>query len=494
MTQGAVPGESPVEGGQVPAKGSARVTPAASPPASQVYGSKPAPGRAQVPLVSSPPSPSGRAQVPLDSLLQPAAPAARRRGWNQLLGGRLRRASRRQRLLLGVILPVFLFVAALGSGSALQMRRTLPTATLVTELAATMRIPGAAVTLPWPDQGSAEVMVEGLGRLGGSNSDQPAPIGSVAKVMTAYLILKKHPLQGDEEGPTLRVTQADVADFEQRKRTNQSQVVVRAGEELTERDALEALLLPSANNIAKMLAVWDAGFESAFVDDMNAAAGELGMKATTYTDPSGYLPTTTSTAADQVTLARAALKFDVFADLVALEKATIPVAGTVANYNDLLGELGVFGIKTGSTNEAGGNLLFAARLTAGTRSLTVVGAVFNQPGAHTTEQLAKVNTEVRRLLRAVRGTVREYTLVDARPIGTLRTAWETTAPVAPATPLKVVGWPGMAVPVQVIPAPGAEAAAGAVVGSVRAAGVRVELTTTAATAPPSVWWRLTRLP
>ena len=45
-----------------------------------------------------------------------------------------------------------------------------------------------------------------------------------------------------------------------------------AGEKLTERDALEALLLPSANNVAHMLAVWDAGGEDAFITKMNDAA------------------------------------------------------------------------------------------------------------------------------------------------------------------------------------------------------------------------------
>ncbi len=388
-----------------------------------------------------------------------------------------------------------LLVVFLGGGAAAQLTRDLPTATLTTTVAASMRIPGEAVSMPWPDTGSAELMIEGLGRLGGSGGDKAAPIGSVAKVMTAYVILRDHPLDGAEEGPTLTVTAADVADYQRRIASNQSLVPVKAGEKLSERDAIEALMLPSANNIAHQLAIWDAGSEAAFVDKMNAAADELGMTDSDYSDPSGYLPTTVSTAPDQVKLARAALTMEVFAEIVALPSATIPVAGKIRNYNDLLGVNGVFGIKTGSTDEAGGNLLFAARLTVAGRKLTIVGAVFNQPGANTPEQLAAVNKEVKALLKAVAKTVKQYTLLPADPVGEVTTAWGASSTVRPATPLKVVGWPGLSVPLKVTTtAPGDAVTAGQAVGTVQASGVRVDLRADSTTADPSLWWRLTRRP
>jgi D-alanyl-D-alanine carboxypeptidase (penicillin-binding protein 5/6) len=399
-----------------------------------------------------------------------------------------RRRRSRIRLVLAVLLP-----GLLGAGVGVQLTRDLPAATVATSVADTLRIPGAAPDLPWPARGTAELMIEGLGRVGGSGDADPEPIGSVAKVMTAYVILKNHPLSGDQEGPSITVTAADVADYRRRIASNQSLVPVVAGSRMTQRDALEALMLPSANNVAHMLAVWDAGSEGAFVDRMNAAAAELGLTGSRYTDPSGYLPSTTSTAADQVTLARAALKMPVFAAIVAQPSATIPVAGTVRNYNDLLGRQGVFGIKTGSTTQAGGNLVFAARLTVGARTLTVVGAVFNQPGAHTPEQLAEVNRVVRRLLTAVRRAVRVHTLLPADPVGRVTTAWGATAAVRPAAPVRVAGWPGLAVPVRVsTTAVDGRVPAGAAVGAVQAHGVRVELRTDTATDPPPAWWRLTR--
>lgn len=402
------------------------------------------------------------------------------------------RAGRRR---LGIVGVVVLLAVLLGSGVAVQLTRDLPAATLTTSIADTLRIPGARPSLPWPASGSAELMIEGLGRIGGSGAGAAQPIGSVAKVMTAYVILKEHPLKGAEQGPTLTVTAADVADYQSRIPTGQSLVRVVAGERLTERDALEALMLPSANNIAHQLAVWDAGSEAAFVAKMNAAAEELGLTRTRYTDPSGFLPTTVSTAAEQVVLARAALKMPVFAEIVELPEATIPVEGRIKNYNDLLGVDGVFGIKTGSTDEAGGNLVFAARLKVGARTLIIVGAVFNQPGTDTPEQLVAVNNVVRRLLAVVRRMVKEYTLLAVAPAGQVRTAWGASTSVSPAAPLTVIGWPGLAVPVWVATTtPGADVASGQEVGSVEAAGRRVPLRADGATAAPSLWWRLARRP
>jgi D-alanyl-D-alanine carboxypeptidase (penicillin-binding protein 5/6) len=402
--------------------------------------------------------------------------------------------SRRGRLI-AVVVIVVLFVGLLSTGVALQLHRALPAAALTTSVATSMRIPGAAATMPWPSAGSAELMVEGLGRLGGSGAGQAKAIGSVAKVMTAYVVLSDHPLDGDAEGPEITVTAADVADYQGRIAGGQSLVAVRAGERMTERDALEALMLPSANNVAHMLAQWVGGSQPAFIAEMNAAADALGMTDSHYTDPSGFLPSTVSTAADQVKLGRAVLKLGGFAELVAQTEATIPVVGEIKNYNDLLGVDGVFGIKTGSTTQAGGNLLFAAHLDVGGKRLTVVGAVFNQPGAHTPQQLAQVNRVVRKLLAAVRRTVKVYTLLAANPVGAVRTAWGATTTVAPAAPLRVVGWPGLPIKVKTTrTAPGARVTAGQVVGSVEASSVRVELRTTASTPEPGLKWKLLRKP
>ena len=405
---------------------------------------------------------------------------------------RQRPAERNRRLSAGRLVAL-LMAAVLGTAATVQAARPLPSLSLTTTIATAQSIPGTMPRLPWPHHGSAELFVEGAGRLGGSGPGRPEPIGSVAKVMTAYVILKDHPLDGTDDGPVLTMTATDVADYRSRIPTNQSQVPITAGQRITQRDALEALMLPSANNIAHKLALWDAGSEQAFVKKMNAAATELGLTDTVYTDPSGFLPSTISTAADQVTLARAALAMPSFAEIVELRRATIPGSGSFRNYNDLLGVAGVFGIKTGSTTEAGGNLLFAARLPVGDRKVIVVGAVFHQPGADTPRQLATVNKVVERLLTAASRVVTEHELLAAAPVGRLQSSWGASATVTPAAPLTVTGWPGLVVPVRVVTAiPNTDVIAGAPVGTVEAAGVRVPLHADAPVTEPSAWWRLTR--
>ena len=233
----------------------------------------------------------------------------------------------------------------------------------------------------WPAHGQAAFIESGQSHMQVGPNQHAAPIASVTKVMTAYLVLRDHPLQAGQDGPTLTLTAADVADTAHRRALGQSVVSVAAGEQLTERQALQALLLPSANNIAAVLAKWDAGSADQFVSQMNAEAQSLGMNDTRYTDPSGFAQSTVSTAADQVRIVQQAMSLPVFAGIVALPSETLPVAGTVANTDTLLGHDGFVGVKTGSDSAAGGCFAFQAVRTIGGRQTTITGVVLGQPGA-----------------------------------------------------------------------------------------------------------------
>jgi hypothetical protein len=210
------------------------------------------------------------------------------------------------------------------------------------------------------------------------------PIASVAKVMTAYVILRDHPLGAGEPGPAIVVQPDEAAAYPAEARNGDSLVPVSAGEQLTERQALEALLLASADNMAWILARWDAGSQAAFTAQMNTTARQLGMTDTHYTDPSGLAASTTSTAADQVRLGMAAMRNPALARIVALRSAVIPVAGMVHNYNTLLGQDGITGLKTGSDTAAGGCVLLAARQQARGHDTLIVAATFGQPGTMAT--------------------------------------------------------------------------------------------------------------
>jgi D-alanyl-D-alanine carboxypeptidase (penicillin-binding protein 5/6) len=256
----------------------------------------------------------------------------------------------------------------------------------------------------WPPRGQA-ALVLGDGRPAASPHEQPAPIASLAKVMTAYLTLKHYPLSGTQDGFTITVTE----DQAQAKAQGQSVVAVRAGEQLTERQLLEALLIPSGNNIARMLAAEVAGSQARFVAEMNAEARALGMDHTLYTDPSGLDPRTVSTAADQLRVFQTAMRFPVFRQIVSMASVTLPVAGTVTNYNPLIAE-GYAG-KTGSDSAAKGCLAFFTHVTVGGRTQTAVGVVMGQgQGSDTSVILAAAGEAATQLVESVAPGIR------ARPI------------------------------------------------------------------------------
>src|SRR5215467_7777238 len=239
---------------------------------------------------------------------------------------------------------------------------------------------GPLGSITWPASGVSAAGISGIGVLPGPGAGRPVPIASVAKVMTAYIILRDHPLGAAEQGPAIVVRPGEAAAYPAQARNGDSLVPVTAGEQLTERQALEALLLPSADNMAWILARWDAGSQAVFVARMNTTARLLGMTATTYTDPSGLDASTTSTADDQARLGIAAMRVPALAAVVAMRTAGIPVAGVVRNLNTLLGREGISGLKTGSTDAAGGCVLLAAWRQAGPRKTLIIAATLGQPG------------------------------------------------------------------------------------------------------------------
>jgi serine-type D-Ala-D-Ala carboxypeptidase (penicillin-binding protein 5/6) len=227
----------------------------------------------------------------------------------------------------------------------------------------------------WPQQGQA-AFVLGDGRPAASPHERPVPIASLAKVMTAYLTLERYPLSGAQDGFTITVFGAAAQAVAEDRVDGQSVVAVQAGEQLTERQLLEALLIPSGNNIAQMLAAQVAGSDTSFVAEMNTEARALGMDHTIYTDPSGFDPSTVSTAADQLRVFQRAMRFPVFRQIVSMASVTLPIAGTLTNYDPLIAE-GYAG-KTGSDSAAKGCLAFFTPVTVGGRRQTAVGVVLGQ--------------------------------------------------------------------------------------------------------------------
>ncbi len=385
--------------------------------------------------------------------------------------------------LLAVVLAAALVRAASEHVPPVRARRTI---------AAQVTLSGRPPALAWPQEGQAAVEVEGVGSLGAFGGDTPVPIASVAKMMTAYLTLREHPLSAGQSGFVITVNAVQAAEEHVRAAEGQSVVPVRAGERLSERQALQALMLPSANNVAAMLAVHDAGSTDAFVAQMNEQARALGMRSTTYTDPSGFLDTTLSTASDQLKLVRAAMSISTFTQIVDTSAARLPVSGVVHNYDDLVGEEGYVGVKTGSDRAAGGCLAFAKRVSVDGRQFMVLGVVLGQRDG---ELIEAALGAAHQLGNSAAAALRVRT---ALPVGTrvltLTAADGQHAAARTSRPLKVIGWPGLRVPVTVaIHHAGVSVDAGQQLARVQIKGASTAAIASSSLAKPSFGWRLDHL-
>lgn len=316
-----------------------------------------------------------------------------------------------------------------------------PVSALTPHIPQTAQTTAAGADLNWPTNGETAVGAVGYGVLATNGTQRALPTASVAKIMLALAVLKKYPLVAGEQGPVLTMTQADVDSYDTYMSEDGSVAKVSLGEQITEYQALEALLLPSADNMADTLARWSYGSISTYSNAANGIAASLGMNNTHFgaVDASGLSPTTTSTAHDLVLLGQAAIDNPAIAQIVAKSYATIPVAGTVHNYNWLLGSDGVDGIKTGNSDQAGGVFLFSAQKTfPNGKSVTVVGVVMD-PSA----TLNQAITESEPLVQSTEDGFTTTTLIHAgQVIGSYNVPWAGSVNAVAGKSIAVITWHG----------------------------------------------------
>jgi serine-type D-Ala-D-Ala carboxypeptidase (penicillin-binding protein 5/6) len=110
------------------------------------------------------------------------------------------------------------------------------------------------------------------------------------------------------------------------------------------------------------------------------------------------------------------MRFSVFREIVSIAIVTLPVAGTITNYDPLIAE-GYAG-KTGSDTAAGGRLAFFTHVTVGGRRLTAVGVVLGQgQGSDTSEILAAAGQAAEQLVDSAVSASRVRTTAAAGAAG-----------------------------------------------------------------------------
>lgn len=205
--------------------------------------------------------------------------------------------------------------------------------------------------------------------------DTKRPIGSIAKVMTALVVLHDGGLNRK-----ITVTQAAI---DYTRRYGGSSAGLHAGDTLTTQQLLEGMLVPSGCDAAYVLASAYGPGLSAFVETMNATARGLGLGRTHFSNADGLpVPTehsTYSTPRDLLVIGRAAMAYPTFRAIVAQHRIALPAGAGHHAYiwhttNDLISRYpGMIGIKTGSTLAAGYCLLFADKRSSG----TLIGVVLD---------------------------------------------------------------------------------------------------------------------
>jgi D-alanyl-D-alanine carboxypeptidase (penicillin-binding protein 5/6) len=219
------------------------------------------------------------------------------------------------------------------------------------------------------------------------------------------------------------------------------------------------------------------------------------MTQTTFADTSGASPQSVSTPSDLMKLGIEAMKDEVFAQIVGMAQADLPVAGRVYNVDSVLGQSGIIGIKTGSGLAEGANFLFAADVTIDSQSVRLFGCVMGLP------TLARAFAAAKSLIASLQANLHVRRIIAKnQAVATYTAPWGGQSDLLSTVDVDLVEWPGTIVrqrldaPALVIDkpiAPGTrEGTEHVVLGDY---SLDVELVTATPLYPPGRAWRLTRV-
>jgi len=401
-----------------------------------------------------------------------------------------------------VVVAAGAVVVVVAAGAVVQLTRPTPHPTVAIAVPASLRsVPApAGGAIPWPSHGEAALTVPGVVSFPPVGSGRAVPIASIAKLMTALVVLQDHPLALGQQGPAIPVTAQDVAAYNADVAAHESVVPVTAGEQLSELQAIEAMLVPSADNVADIVAVWDAGSVSAFVAKMNAMAQSFGLTTLHFADASGISAQSVGNATDVMGLGERAMANPVIRSVVAMPSVVLPGSTKPApTYDFDLFADGIVGIKTGSDGPAGGCFAFAAAVKVGGSTKLAYGAVLGQTSnTSALDKAMTVTLGIVKGLNRVLGGV--HLLSRSQQVGAIHAPWGGSVPVSTARGLTVVAAPGDHPTVHVAVSPpalaGNRVATGAVVGTllvqVNGGTTKVPLVADGSLAGPSLRWRLLR--
>lgn len=301
----------------------------------------------------------------------------------------------------------------------------------------TLSVRGENVAINWPKAEQTAVGALGYGLLASNNDKTAVPMASTAKLMTAISVQKQKPLSLKEKGPTITATARDAEIYNYYVSRSGAVIPIEPGDKISQYDLLAAMLVPSANNAADMLAIWAFGSVKNYTVYANNLAKSIGLKSTTIADASGLAPESKTTASDLILIAQAALAEPVVKELVALPSYQIAGIGKVSNTNRLLNQHRIVGIKTGNTNEANGCFVFASVQKIHGQEITILGAVLGSP------TVTRAMSYSESLINDINAGFKKRQITKAgRIVGNYQTDWGTNVDVVAGDVLSIFGWAG----------------------------------------------------
>ena len=349
---------------------------------------------------------------------------------------------------------------------------------------------GTAAVLSFPGYGGSAIGAVGFeGVLAHSGSTSPLPMASITKLITALVVLQAKPLAVGAEGPKVTMTSADVALYHHYRSVDGQVVTVKSGLVFSEHELLQLALIHSANNYAASLALWAFGSMDAYLSAARSWVAAQKLTSVTITDPTGLDITDVASTADLLQLGKLALADPVLAPIVSTKSITIHDVGTLTNTNTLLGYDGIEGIKTGTLNDAGSNLLFAARHKVGSATVVIIGVVL---GGSTHEA---VDSDIRSLLTGVLAGFHQLAVAKkGDAFASYTTEWGATISAVAGGSAELVTWGDAKVTASITATPVSTGAKGQSVGTAtftsEGHAVSVPLVLSTAIDDPGPGWRL----
>lgn len=221
--------------------------------------------------------------------------------------------------------------------------------------------PLSNIVLPEGQQSAIGTVERGVVKT--NESGNPMPMASIAKIVTALVILEKSPISQGQKGDIITLEAKDEEYYHKYISMGGAVTPVTAGESMTQYEVLQTMLLPSANNMADTLVDHYFGSVDKYISVANEYLARNGLHNTKVVDATGFSPGSVSTPSDLIKLGQLALLNPTISEIVAQVESTVAVAGQIKNYNIVIEEPNVTGIKPGFTDEAGSCLLYSAQFT-----------------------------------------------------------------------------------------------------------------------------------